>query len=295
MCLFLLRDNAHIMQKHVLVTGATSGIGMQTALELLRLGYRVTIAGRNAEKLETALTAMRAEIPEAMLDGVYGDLSSREGVHQMTSQFRAKYTRLDVLINNAGAAFANLELSPDGIEMTVATNHLSYFITTLNLLDILKATPDARIVNVSSELHYQGNLDWDDLQLRSKYSLIKSYSNSKLMNVMFTRELADRLAGTSITVNCLHPGVVRTNLGGKHSNGFIRAGWTFFTAIGGISEKSGARNSVYVATSPELQGVTGNYYKNRKARKPSWIALEKNLCVRLWQQSEEWAGLKPEV
>ena len=198
--------------KTCLVTGANSGIGKETALGLARMGARVVLVCRNQQKGEAALADIRRQVPSSQLDLLLADMSSFASVRALAEHVRQRYPRLDVLINNAGAGIRQRTLSADGIEMTVAGNHLGPALLTLLLLDLLKSSAPARIVNVSSEAH-KGRADLDDLQYeKRKYNGFAAYGQSKLLMNAFTFELARRLAGTGVTANCLHPGVVATNI-----------------------------------------------------------------------------------
>ena len=207
-----------MQSKVVLVTGATSGIGKLTALELAKMGANVVIVGRNPVKTAAVAEEIRHQLNGAgSVELLVGNLASLQEIKNIAQEFIAKYQRLDVLINNAGACFTERKLSPDGFEMTFALNHLNYFYLTSLLLDLIKASAPARIVNVSSSAHYGAKLDFDDLNHEKKYSGWKAYAQSKLMNIYFTRELAKRLQDSGVTANVLHPGFVATNFG--RSNG----------------------------------------------------------------------------
>lgn len=281
------------MKKIVLVTGGTAGIGKETALQLAQKGFHVVLTARNEEKGESTSKEIRLVSGNTDVDYLVADLSSMEEVRKLAATFTTRYPRLDVLINNAGAVFSKRMLSADGVEMTFATNHLAPFLLTHLLLDVVKTSAPARIINVSSGLHYQGKLEWDNMQGEKSYSLMKAYALSKLCNVLFTVELAERLYDTGVTVNCLHPGVVKTELANKHTNTVIGLGWKFITGVGGISEAQGARTSVYLATADDIRSVTGKYFDNCREKAALPIALDKENRRKLWELSEVLTQKKP--
>jgi NAD(P)-dependent dehydrogenase (short-subunit alcohol dehydrogenase family) len=267
----------------VLVTGATNGIGRVTARELARAGARVLLVARDASRGAAAAREIR-EVSERDPDVLVADLSSRAEVLGLAREVRDRTARLDLLVNNAGAIFAGREVSAEGVEMTFALNHLAYFLLTLELLDLLQAAPGARIVNVSSSAHERARIDWDDLQGERAYSGWKAYGQSKLANVLFTRELARRLGGRDVAVNAVHPGAVATGWG-RNLPGILGK----VIALGAPllrSPEKGARTTLHVATSPRLRGVTGKYFSDCRERTPSKAARDDAAALRLWQISE---------
>jgi NAD(P)-dependent dehydrogenase (short-subunit alcohol dehydrogenase family) len=217
------------------------------------------------------------------------DLSSQEQIRRLADDFKAAYPRLDVLINNAGVFRSERITTADGIEMTFAVNHLAYFLLTNLLLDVLKASAPSRIVNVSSGAQSNGTIDFDDLQGEKGYKGTKAYSQSKLANVLFTYELARRLEGTGVTANCLHPGAVRTNFGSGSSGVFgfmVRALRPFI-----ISPEKGAETSIYLASSPEVEGVSGRYFVKKAEARSSDVSYDERLARRLWKVSAELTNL----
>jgi NAD(P)-dependent dehydrogenase (short-subunit alcohol dehydrogenase family) len=263
----------------VLVTGSTDGIGKQTAIDLARLGHHVIVHGRNAAKTEAARQAVSAAAPSATVDAVHFDLSSLADVRRGAVEVLKRFPRLDVLLNNAGILAQQRSVTVDGFEATFAVNHLAPFLLTNLLLPILQGEP-ARIVNVSSMVHMRGHLDFDDLQLERGYSAYGAYGQSKLANVLFTRELARRLDVKKVTVNALHPGVINTKL--------LREG---FNMASGGSLEDGAKTSVYVATSPALKSVTGGYFNNSRPAEPSAEAQNDAVALKLWDVSARLTGL----
>ncbi len=277
--------------KTCLVTGATAGIGEVTALELARRGAAVIVVSRNPEKCAAVVARLRAETANPAIDWLAADLSSQAQIRQLAAQFHARYARLDVLVNNAGAFFLKRTLSADGIEMTFALNHLNYFLLTHLLLDILQSSAPARIVNVASNAHLGAPLDFDDLQMKRGYQSFKAYGRSKYANVLFTYELARRLAGSGVTANALHPGLVQTSIGNSAGR-LMGLGWKLATFFGkGLTPAEGARTSIYLASSPEVEGVTGGYFAREKTVRSDPGTYDEAAARRLWQISAGLVGL----
>lgn len=270
--------------KVCLVTGATSGIGREIAAGLARMGATVVLSGRDRAKCESAVKEIGGDT-----SCLVADLSSQAAVRQLASDFAKEHPALHVLVNNAGIFVAERETTIDGIERTLAVNHLAPFLLTNLLLDSLKSSAPARIVTTSSVAHKGTRMNFDDIQLERSYGGIRAYSQSKLANILFTRELARRLADTQVTANCFHPGGVRTGL--MRGNPLrYRATWA---AAGPfmLSPEKGADTGVYLASSPEVEGVTGKYFVKRKEEQPSNAALGDEAASRLWKLSEELTGL----
>jgi len=276
-----------IKGKTVLVTGGTNGLGLVTARELARMGAQVTIISRNAEKCAAVAEAIQAETGNPV-DFIVADLATLAGIRQAAASFKQRHTQLHVLVNNAGAMFARRQLTSDGFEMTFALNHLNYFLLTNLLLDVLKASAPARIVNVSSGAHLGASLDFDNLQGENHFAGMQAYGQSKLANVLFTYELAHRLEGTGVTVNALHPGFIAT--------GFARNNGVFYNIgmkiIGLFIRKpdQGAQTSIYLASSPEVEGLSGKYFVDCKAVDSSPRSYDQALAEKLWQVSLELTG-----
>jgi retinol dehydrogenase 12 len=267
-----------------LVTGATNGIGRVTAQELARGGARVLIVARDRARGQATAAGIRDATGAPAPDVLLGDLSSQAEVRRLAREIRERTPRLDLLVNNAGAIFAEREVSADGLEMTFALNHLAYFLLTLELLPLLEQAPRSRIVNVASVAHERGRIDFDDLQGERAYSMWKAYQQSKLANVLFTRELARRLGSRDVTANALHPGVIASGFG---RNG--RGLFSWLVALGApllSSPEKGARTTLHVATSPDLQGVTGRYFSDCREKVPARAAQDGDAALRLWQISE---------
>jgi len=274
-----------------LVTGATSGIGEAAALEIARMGATVVLAGRDLKKCQAAVASIRQETGNPNVEYLLADLSSQAEIRAMAAEFLKRHPRLDVLVNNAGAVFLRRRLSVDGIEMTLALNHLGYFLLTGLLLDALKSAAPSRIINVSSNAHKGAPVNLDDLQVKHGYSLLKAYDRSKFANVLFTYELARRLEGTGVTVNALHPGLVATNIARRVGR---LAGWAwklYARRRGALTPREGARAIVYLASSPDVAGVTGAYFV-KTARGPSDPAtFDEGMARRLWEASARLTGL----
>lgn len=274
-----------IKGKRVLVTGATSGIGRAAAQELTKQGADVVIVGRNPVKTDLVASEIREKTgrkPEFLL----ADFASRKAVESLAAGYKKRYgSKLDVLINNAGVYYMKRELSADGFEMTMAVNHLAPFLLTTLLLDCLKASAPSRIINVSSRLHRGAKLNVEDLNLEKGFSGWTAYANSKLANILFTKELAARLEGSGVTANALHPGFVSTGL--SHNNdGFVQILFGGLQKLLGMSPENGADTIVYLATTPDLN-TTGGYFDKRREQTPGNESNNRDLRIQLWQKSEE--------
>ena len=259
--------------KIVLITGSTDGIGKQTAFDLAEIGATIIIHGRDHERTKNVASEIKESTDNPSIDFFVADLSSLQEVKNFSDQIHEKYDRLDVLINNAGVYMRQRELSKDGFEMTFAVNHLSHFLLTHLLLDLIKEPAHSRIINVASMAHAH-EMDFDNLQGEKFFDGYTAYSLSKLCNIIFTYELARRLEATSIKVNCLHPGVIKTKL--------LRTGW----GLGGGSLSSGSKTSVYLASSPEVEEVTGRYYANSRPANSAKVSHDPFVQNKLWQMSE---------
>lgn len=267
----------------ILVTGATDGIGQQTALELARRGHRVVLHGRSEDKIAATEAAIRDEVVDATLEHALADLADLEQVHRLAEELDERLEQLDVLLNNAGVYMNEHRLSEDGLEMTMAVNHFAPFALTHGLIEALEAAPAGRIINVSSIAHQRGRVDLDDLNLEKGFDPYDAYATSKLANVLFTVELARRLQarGSSVTVNALHPGVVSTKL--------LTEG---FGMRGADSLAEGAETSVYLATSEEVAGQTGLYFADCSPASVNPVAQQKELTRRFYERSAEIAGVE---
>jgi NAD(P)-dependent dehydrogenase (short-subunit alcohol dehydrogenase family) len=268
-----------------MVTGANSGIGKATALGLAELDETVVMVCRNQKWGEDAREEIREKTGNQSIDLLVADLSSQEAIHQLVAKFERKYQQLHVLINNAGVLLQKRSVTIDGIETTFAVNHLAPFLLTNLLLNTLLAVAPARIINVSSGTHSWAHINLDDLQNENKYDAWTAYSQSKLALILFTYELAKRLKGTNVTANCLHPGIIDTNIGSiKHVEHPISS--KSFKKL-----RRGAETSIYLATSPEVENVTGKYFIGKNPVKSSTESYNESFAQRLWQVSEKLTKL----
>jgi NAD(P)-dependent dehydrogenase (short-subunit alcohol dehydrogenase family) len=279
--------------KTCIVTDATSGIGKATALELARMGGTVVLICRNRQKGEEVVREIRAITQSTAIDLLIADLSSQQQIRAAATEFTRKYERLHVLINNAGALFCKRSESVDGIEMTLAVNHLAPFLLTNLLLDTLKTTGSARIVNVNSDAHEHGKIDFSDLQMRRHYGRgvgMRAYGNAKLSNLLTVYELARRLHGTQVTVNALHPGYVATNIISFESAAgalrLLKPLWSIAKHFILTPEK-GATTSIYLACSPQVSSQSGKYFERCASVPSSATSYDRNMQMRMWEISEE--------
>jgi NAD(P)-dependent dehydrogenase (short-subunit alcohol dehydrogenase family) len=266
--------------KTILITGATDGIGKQTALELARQGHHILVHGRSAERGSQVVREIQNSTKISRIEFLRADFASLAEVKQLAQEVQERYPRLDILLNNAGVFMTTRTLTRDGFETTFQVNHLAHFLLTNLLLDKLKASAPARIIHVSSGTHRSAAMEWDNLQGEKHYGGYDAYSRSKLANILFAYALADRLQGTSLTSNALHPGVIGTKL--------LRAGW----GGGGTNASGGAKTTVYAATAPELETVSGHYLDNRRVSESSPISHDKQLQKKLWDVSAQMVGIE---
>ena len=273
-----------------LITGATFGIGKATALGIARRGARVVIVGREAERTQATAVWLRRESGNPAVEYLIADLFSLAEVRRLAQAFAAQQERLDVLVNNAGGFFSERATTADGFERTWALNHLAYFRLTLDLLPLLKASAPARIVNVASNVHARGRVDFDDLGGARRYDGVRAYCQSKLANVLFTYALARRLADTGVTANCLHPGMVATGIS-RNMRGIPRL---FMNAVSAfiLTPEQGAATSIHVASSPDAEGVSGKYFVKRTPARSCLLSYDEALQERLWATSLEQTGLE---
>jgi NAD(P)-dependent dehydrogenase (short-subunit alcohol dehydrogenase family) len=274
--------------KRILITGATNGIGLAAARMLAAQGARVAIVGRSATRTEHAARSIAAAGNSNAVDTFLADLASQASVRRLAAEVLERYARLDVLINNAGAMFAARQRTAEGIELTWALNHLAPFLLTTLLLERLKASAPARIITTASDAHQGYHIPFDDLGADRSYGAFRRYGESKLANILFTRELARRLEGSGVTANCLHPGLVAT--GFNHNTGLIRS--LAMTVLGVLSRspEQGAATLVWLAGSPEPAGVSGGYFVDLRQKAPSAPA-QGETGRRLWQISEKQCGI----
>jgi NAD(P)-dependent dehydrogenase (short-subunit alcohol dehydrogenase family) len=279
-------------KKVCIVTGGTSGIGWITAFKLAQWGATVLLIGRDIQRGLAAAERIRSETGNRSVKFFQTDLSVQGQIHLFVAAFHQGYDRLDVLVNNAGITLLPRRLSEDGVEMTFAVNHLGHFLLTHLLLVTLKESAPSRVINVSSGSHRGAQIDFNNLRGESGYSGLRAYGQSKLANILFTYELARRLDGTGVTVNAVHPGFVLTHLGRDN-------GWLIHNIIRlamrlrGISPEEGAETLIYLATSPEVEKVTGRYFQEMKPVESSPQSYDLDTARRLWEVSEELTGLGP--
>jgi retinol dehydrogenase 14 len=278
--------------KLVLITGATSGIGLEASVALARMGGRVVMVGRDPSKTAAKLDEVRSRSGNSTVESLLCDASSQAQVRALAAAFLAKYQRIHVLINNAGTVFARRSLTEDRQEATFAVNYLSAFLLTNLLLDLLKRSAPARVINVASNGHYGGTLDFDDLGFERGYQIMRAYSRSKLADVLFTRELARRLSGTGVTANCVHPGAVATKIW-DGAPAFTRPIFAIAKRVAMISPAAGAATIVYLAASPEVAEMSGLYFEKNQPKPPSRLAQDDTLATRLWEESVKLVKLAP--
>lgn len=287
-----LTDTLPMAGKVVLITGGTGGIGKATAIGLATLGARVGITGRGLARAEQAAADIGAASGNPAVDAFAADMTSQAEVRRLAAAVLGAYPRLDVLVNNVGGFWAHRHLTADGLERTFALNHLAPFLLTNLLLGRLKTSAPARIVTVSSHVQAEGRIEFDDLQSARNFSAQRAYSQSKLANVMFTNELARRLEGSGVTATSLHPGVVRTNFGAEDQ------AW-FFAVISRVvrpllkTPAQGAQTPIYLASSPDVDGVTGQFFASRKPKAANKVAYNTEVIARLWQVSADLVGMRP--
>ena len=275
--------------KVCLVTGATAGIGEVTATVLAAQGAEVIITGRSQQKARDTVQMIKTETGNEAVDYLLADFSDLQQVREMAEAFNAKHSQLDVLVNNAGAFYNRRRPTPYGVEMTFLVNHLAPFLLTNLLLPTLQSSAPSRILNLSSDAHKQGTMDFDDLGFERGYLGIKAYGRSKLATNLFTYELARRLVGTDVTVNAVHPGHVATDIW-KNDFSFIGPALKWVTGLFSLSPEQGADNSIYLASSPEVDGVTGKYFVKREAVPSSPLSYDEDVARQLWEVSVNLTG-----
>ena len=282
---------ANMQGKICLITGATNGIGKATAQALAQMGATVVIVGRNPAKCAAVVSEIKHISGNHAVEALTADLSIMAEVQQVAEQFKAKYQKLHVLINNAGAAFGKREVTSEGFEKTFALNHLSYFLLTTLLLDMLKASVPARVINVSSDAHKGAHLDFDDLHSEKGNFVFNAYGRSKLAVVVFSYELARRLSGTGVTSNVLHPGLVYTGFA-SNMGAVPSAAINFFMRFVGSTPEQGALTSIYLATSPAVEKVTGKYWEKSKAVPSDRASYDEATWTRLWEVSDRMVAVR---
>ena len=287
-----MANSASMDGRVCLITGASNGIGTETAVGLAKAGATVVMVARNAERGEAALADVKQRSGSENVSLMLADLASLAAVRKLAREFGDRHQRLHVLINNAGAYNNVRLLTEDGFEMTFGVNHLAHFLLTTLLLDQLKASAPSRIVNLSSGAHSRASINFEDLNGEAKYGGMSAYGQSKLANVLFTYELSRRLDGTGVTANAIHPGVVKTGFG-RNSSGAIGALFTVFQTVAGpflLSPERGAETSIYLASSPEVESVSGKYFVKKEPVDSNTESNDAAVAERLWRVSEELVG-----
>ncbi|MFQ6613120.1 MAG: SDR family oxidoreductase [Fidelibacterota bacterium] len=271
--------------KICVITGSTNGIGKVAATALAGMGARIVLVSRNQTKGEQVKQEIIEQTGTEQVDFFQADLSLLKAIRRVAEIIRQQYDHIDVLLNNAGAFFSAFELTDEGFERTFALNHLNYFLLTRELLPLVQAAPRGRIVNVASDAHKGVEMDFENLNGEKNFSGWKAYQRSKLANIMFTYRLAEQLDHGSVTANCLHPGFVRTGFG-DNNKGLFRAGLKMAKRLAAISMAKGAETSIYLASSPEVEGVSGKYFEKKKAVPSSKASYDQEAIRRLWDVSE---------
>ena len=274
------------------VTGASSGLGLETSVQLAQLGFQVMMVGRNAEKTAGALARAQRGATGPAPTPLLCDFSSPAQTRALAAELLARCPRIDILVNNAGGVSARRRVTAEGIEMTFAVNHLGYYLLTRLLLDRIVGSTPARIVVVASAAHFFATLDFDDLGFERGYRIMRAYARSKLCNVLFARELARRLTGTGVTVNAVHPGGVATGIW-DGAPGWMQPFLAVLKRFAMILPEAGARHIVRAATSPEVAGITGAFFDRERQREPSTLARDAGAAARLWKESARLVGLEP--
>lgn len=272
------------------VTGANAGIGFETAKALCAKGATVILVCRSAEKAKKAAAEIKKEYPEAKTDYGVADLSSQKQVRELAGDIQRRYHKIDVLINNAGSWFSDFGLTEDQIERQWAINHLSPFLLTHLLLPCLQRAGDPRIINVSSDAHFQGKIHFNDVNLHHNYHGLRAYAQSKLANVLFTFEFERRKASGKISINAVQPGLVKTDIGLKHTISLHGLVWKL-RRLAGVSPEKGAATSIYLAASEEVKGISGKYWDSCQPKAASKNALNTEDAARLWELSQEMCGI----
>lgn len=278
-------------QKTIVITGASDGIGLEAAAQLAAQGHRVVLVGRNPDKLAAAAKRIQAESPGALAGSHVCDFASLAEVRKLADALLAAYPRIDVLVNNAGTVYDKRSETVDGYESTFAVNHLAGFLITELLLPRLRESAPARIVTTASVGHYRGSMDFDDLGFQhGGYQIMRAYGRSKLANVLYTRDLAQRLEGTGVTATCLHPGAVATNIWAG-APAFAKPVLALVKRFAMISPAEGGARITYLATGPEVEGASGGYYEKDLAKTPAKLALDDDVRTRLTEVSRQMTGL----
>ncbi|MFL6022804.1 MAG: SDR family oxidoreductase [Marmoricola sp.] len=277
-------------QKTIIVTGASDGIGLESASQLAAQGHHLVLVGRNPGKLAAAVKRLKAETPTVVVESYACDYADLADVRRLAGELLEAYPRIDALVNNAGTVYDKRTLTKDGYESTFAVNHLAPFLLTELLLDRIIASGSGRIVSTSSVGHYRGTMDFDDLGFERGYQIMRAYGRSKLANVLYTRSLTQRLAGTGVTANCLHPGTVATNIW-SGAPAFAKPVLAVAKRLLMVSPAEGGATLTYLATSPEVEGRSGGYYEKNRIKEPSELAQDDRVGQQLVEVSRKLVGL----
>ncbi len=281
------------MKKTILITGASSGLGYEAALQLARLQHEIILLCRDKERGEKAVRDIQSASGNTSIHLYTANLSSQVSISAAAEQIKSDFKHLDVLLNNAGGVFADFELSDAGLEMTIATNHFNYFWCTYYLLDLLKATKGSRIINVASDSHYSAKtIDFERFFTKKRYFVLRAYEQSKLANVLFTYKLAEKTKDLGIVVNALHPGFVYTPIGTKGGNKFFSFVWDTASRLFGRTVEKGVNTHLFLSTAEGAAAISGQYFFDCKPKPSSVISYDKDLQDRLWEESEKISDLK---
>lgn len=280
-----------MQEKQAVITGATSGIGYETAKGLAGMGVAVSIIARNEQKGRDTAEKIKKDTGNAAIDFFIADLSSQKQLQHAAHEILQRHPVIDILVNNAGTWYSDFGLTEDHVERMFAVNHLAYFLLTHYLLPGLKSSPSARVINVASDSHFKGEIHFEDINLTNRYHGLRAYGQSKLANVLFTYEFVRRNPRLAITMNAVQPGLVKTNIGTKHTNPFHALAWRLRRSAG-VLPAEGAKTSIYLAASEEVEGLTGKYWDQCKEKPSSKISYDPETASRLWEYCEKMGGVE---
>jgi len=279
------------LNKICIITGATAGIGLETAKQLSVMDFDIYIIGRNEVKCQQTITLLKVINPQNKYGYFLADFEKLKDIRIVAEKINQQLPKIDVLVNNAGTVFEKRELTEDGYEKTFAVNHLAPFLLTNLLLPTIRKSGDSRIVNVASDSHYPGKINFEDLHYNKGYFVLRAYERSKLANVLFSNHLAKLLKNENITVNSLNPGRVKSDIGHQNTGFLFSSIWKVFDILTGIPTPEGAKTSVYLASSSDVQNITGKYFNKCKEKQASKLALDEQVAQKLWDVSATLVGL----